>query len=453
MAIFNDLATEIWIQILQEVTAVPDDLLDPELILVVESCGTLMLSDFAEQRCLEALTHKRRVSQVCQKWRAISLPFLFEHVVIKRLSQLEGLAALLSHMINLDAGGLRPIGSYTERLDLLMGNEPSKDLLPETQALIGIFGVCPNMVLINWTSWANYAYTLPEIMASIPRGLKTLNWIGLSSISPRTSTLCQSFLADHPNISSAHLVESFPRLEMNELESIASHAAFPSVRQLVTVVGPNSGPWHTFHPTAFPNLQRAVIAVAWPISYFLLSPPPVPFVDAFFAPCGRRLKSLSINWTHEGPAHDDLLFTKIQQWCPVLEELSLTSSVAKSSFSLSIASTSIRNPLMSLSGHPTLLKVHTLGIERYEAARIATQDVVKEVLDRLLHWAELQHSVFPNLQTLRLRSEAVVAYCHEHTPPDFKRLLDRCDSLGVSVVDHFSRTLNKPPDRSTRALH
>lgn len=55
MAIFNDLATEIWIQILQEVTAVPDDLLDPELILVVESCGTLMLSDFAEQRYLEAL--------------------------------------------------------------------------------------------------------------------------------------------------------------------------------------------------------------------------------------------------------------------------------------------------------------------------------------------------------------------------------------------------------------
>lgn len=54
-AIFNDLAPEIWNQIFREVTAVPDSLENPQLLVDLQLEGGLVLSKYAHKRHTESL--------------------------------------------------------------------------------------------------------------------------------------------------------------------------------------------------------------------------------------------------------------------------------------------------------------------------------------------------------------------------------------------------------------
>lgn len=367
---------------------------------------------------------KRRLARVCRCWSVECIKLLYEHIVVPRFSQLKKLVNVLSQTIIADGPGARTFGSYTKRLDLTMPRAAGggNDEDAAARALLDIFRLCPNLIVLNTTSWILYLPYYLQVMVSLPPGLKALNWLQLPyHFSNRCPGQFLSYLDTRSRLEAADLIDAGP------LNTIDRNRIYSSILQLSVILRGVE-----FPSGSFPNLERVLLRLgkAGPGASRYADP---AHLESFLSAHGINLKTLRITWGPAYPVQFDLyLCAVLHQCCPSLKELTFVFTNQEVKFRPS-PDKRVGKPLES---------VHTIGIEDHRTWTPRKKEF-GDHLNHLLGYIRLQQ-VFPNVKTLRLLSERNVITCQTHFPKPFQKFLNECEALGVVVEDHFYRPLNNP---------
>ena len=174
---------------------------------------------------------KRNVARVNKAWYALASPFLYEHIILGRSKVLQPLLEGMNRSAKTAHGELsRPIGWWTQRLDVNMRDKPNRNPQIEMNALAGILTHLPNLRILTFSITGHrYRETLPSnvLHSLVCRDtLRIVHWY--TPHFPSIESL-SALLEDHLHLESVNANEimntSIPQIQLNSLNTI--HVRWP----------------------------------------------------------------------------------------------------------------------------------------------------------------------------------------------------------------------------------
>ncbi|KAG1749536.1 hypothetical protein EDB19DRAFT_1680741 [Suillus lakei] len=131
-----------------------------------------------------SLVTRRYLVRVCKKWWHLATPFLYRSIFIGRGRCLSSLASALAFSARGKSVVLseRPLGSYTERLDIAMRDQSQAHGDTDLELLAEVIRCLPNLAIVSVdvtpTQYGSLA--MPDIvmdaLAYVAPSLKTIDW-------------------------------------------------------------------------------------------------------------------------------------------------------------------------------------------------------------------------------------------------------------------------------------
>ncbi|KAF5339304.1 hypothetical protein D9611_009919 [Ephemerocybe angulata] len=412
-----EIPPEIWIEILRQATDVPDSLEHPQLLVDPKHSYMFRLSGPATRRHKAALITKRYIVLVCREWRAIGMPFLYEHISITRLRHVHQLPETLSKTMTLgEVWAPLPFGCFVKRLDMTDMALDSVDWSDEGcgTSLRQFLDLTPNLVTLNMSSTRSLLRQIERIPRAAIPGLRNLNWTR-TGIFPETGFKTE-FLDSHPRIENLDLISLYPNPHFEDKDphmwsSIRRLKCYPS-----SMIKETS---HQFYPGSFPNLEDALLIVRFD---------GLAHLNSFCVAHGRLLKVIHLSdyelWRSSDMTQD---FLSLRDWCPLLEEINFTSPLI---------------PSRAVPSTVTHQGIHTVGF--HASMHQLSKQQAKAFLQNFISWA--QSPATPNARTLRLISEENILHLQSKHPKLFNKFLEDCVSLGEVVLNNFRRPMHPKND-------
>ena len=349
--------------------------------------------------------------RVNKAWYALASPFLYEHIILGRSKVLQPLLEGMNRSAKTAHGELsRPIGWWTQRLDVNMRDKPNRNPQIEMNALAGILTHLPNLRILTFSITGHrYRETLPSnvLHSLICRDtLRIVHWY--TPHFPSIESL-SALLEDHLHLESVNANEimntSIPQIQLNSLNTV--HVRWPG---FITMETPAfiSYVW----ALDLPAVRYATYNLEFSVNNDLL-------VRGFFAAIGPRLQIIQL--VQRGNAdytkvrlHLDATYVKILQNCHSLQQINLLFD-------------SWEILWLCLPQLPT--GVHTLVF-----CTLREEVTGDEILSLLRHLLELK-SRNPGLKTIQLYSEINIRALQKYSFT-FRSGLLKLNSNGLSVLDN-----------------
>lgn len=263
---------------------------------------------------------KRNMARVNKAWYALASPFLYEHIILGRNRALHPLLDGMNRSSKAtDREFNRPIGWWTQRLDVSMRDNPSRNPQVEMNALAGILTHLPNLRILTFSITGHrYRQTLPSnvLHSLICRDtLKIVHWYTPNF--PSFSSF-SAFLKEHPHLESVNMNEimnsSIPRIRFDSLNTVHVHG---------TGFIAGETPALTSHIWALdlPAVRYATYDVEFSGNDELM-------VRSFFAAVGPQLQVIQLNQlsrteTMEAELNLEVTYDEILQNCHALQQVNL----------------------------------------------------------------------------------------------------------------------------------
>ncbi|KAG9318043.1 hypothetical protein JVU11DRAFT_107 [Chiua virens] len=173
------LPPELWICIFHFATHVPDTLI-PEIYTHASLIGSIY-SRSSNAALRDALVTKRAVVRVCRQWWHLAAPILYQSVYIGRARCLSSLSSTLvqSAAAKGTVVGERPLGEYTQRLDIAM-RDHAVNANAEFDSLATLISCMPHLAIVSFSVTPSYAVSLPnhilDALRSSAASLRVLDW-------------------------------------------------------------------------------------------------------------------------------------------------------------------------------------------------------------------------------------------------------------------------------------
>ncbi|KAH7921162.1 hypothetical protein BV22DRAFT_1049843, partial [Leucogyrophana mollusca] len=228
---------EIWLQIFQFATYVPD-ILAPEIYDHSSTIGWLFNRDH-HRAIRDSLVMKRYLVQVCKMWYILASPYLYSTL----MSSARG-----THPFS----GERPLGSWTERLDIAMRDQSPTHGELELDFLAEAIRCMPNLAIVSFAVRAPQYdhFALPNFdfaaLLASATGLRVVNHI-FSFVNPHGA-----YYPAVPSVQTLGLCS-----ELSEEAYSRGTKLFPSLREIIyhhVEISPNALWQRSFLPTYGGNL-------------------------------------------------------------------------------------------------------------------------------------------------------------------------------------------------------
>ena len=337
-------------------------------------------------------------------WYALVLPFLYEHIILGRSKALQPLLDGMNRSAEtIDGEPSRPIGKWTQRLDVSMRDRPNSDSQVEMDALASILAHFSNLRILTFSITGHgYEQRLPpNVLLSLKcrNSLKIVHWY--TPYLPSMSAL-SAFLEEHPHLESTNtnkiINPSISRIRLNSLKII-------HVPGIAFNTGESHAPMSDIWTLDLPAIRYATFGLSFIGYNALLS-------TSFFSNIGPQLQVIQIY----PPSSDHKeIYQGILTKCHALQQVHLVFETWETLCELT--------PTFA----PT---VHTL------AFRILRDQLSEKKVYSLFnnYFCDLK-SQNPNLQTVQLYSEMNVRVLQKH-PNAWDYGLWYMKKLGLSLLDN-----------------
>ncbi|KAJ2927116.1 hypothetical protein H1R20_g10014, partial [Candolleomyces eurysporus] len=407
-----ELPLELWIDILRLAGQVPDPLEYP--LVIHPACSSNILSSYARKRYRDALATKKHILGVCRQWYALTIPFLYEHIVIENLDTMQRILAVVDGLPTIrEPDDTQKLGCFIKRLDLVVpelqwtGNGDSTypySLAPQLCKL------APNLITLN-TSSTGDARSFPLSNVISPR-LEYLYWINTFRL-PVSQWV--TFMDAHPRLK--FIDPPFFSSSSSDCEGYQAPwrtTQWPSLRELVLHQDRQSSFWASdFPPGAFPNLQKIEFTYRTMSSH----------LKEVLSVHGAALTSLHL---HFGDLDFAVMFPVLETmatYCPHLDELMVSFAYLPLKQDVDLPPTRSKTRIVP---RITILALQHNG-EQY-----------KDFGACALLWV----NICPTIKTIRIFDETNVIQLKEQSEGMVEEFLKNCTSRLISVEDNFGNLLN-----------
>ncbi|KAL4076919.1 hypothetical protein V8B97DRAFT_2003811 [Scleroderma yunnanense] len=176
------LPPEIWLRIFDFATYIPGTMV-PEILEQSSLIGKLYTRRYYPALRVALLT-KRYLVRVCKQWWHLATPYLYRAVYIGRARCLLSLYSTLKKYAEGEGtiAGVHDLGSWTQRLDVVIRDHPIGGPNTEAERLAGIIRYLPNLAIASFAvASAAYANTFmhPSVFHSLKgnaSSLRVLDW-------------------------------------------------------------------------------------------------------------------------------------------------------------------------------------------------------------------------------------------------------------------------------------
>ncbi|KJA18294.1 hypothetical protein HYPSUDRAFT_205536 [Hypholoma sublateritium FD-334 SS-4] len=404
-----EIPPELWATIIQEATYAVGGY-EPDLMTLELGIRGSSIDKGRFQQWRISLVTKRNIARVNKAWYALVSPFLYEHIILGRSRALKPLLHGMNRSANATDGQInRPIGWWTQRLDVSMRDNPNRNPQVEMDALAGILAHLPNLRILTFSITGHrYRQTLPSnvLHSLVCRDtLKIVHWH--TPHFPSISSF-SAFLKEYPHLESVNVNEimnsSIPQIHLNSLNTVHVHG-----------VGFIAGetPTLTSHIWALdlPAVRYATYEVEFSGNDELL-------VQGFFSAVGPQLKVIQLNQLGRGEAMEvelnlDVTYEEILQHCHALQQVNVLFN-------------SWDTLWLFYPKFPTTVQTLVIRILRGQLSR---SDM--GLLFNL--YFENVKAKNPDLKKVQLYSEMNIRVLQKH--PSFQTCLLRMKNIGLSFLD------------------
>ena len=302
-----DLPPEIWLIIFDHATYVPGTLI-PE---IYEYSGTLgqCFSRYHRPLIRRALVTKRSLVRVCRQWWLLAIPFLYKSIFIGRGRCLSSLAITLA----LSVGGkgvlpsTRPLGSYTERLDIAMRDNSRPNSDEDLDLLAEVIRHLQNLavVSVDITASRYISLDMPDIvmdaLACAGSSLKIIDWAA-PCLLPRYRSLQNLVTTTQLHILRCPFQLRGPTDPIDNC-----------VLSSCTTLAITSDHMHQMSSTQLPALRELI----YPPPMLRLGQPSNPFLERH----GKKLTAVHLSWSTSIGFRDQI--NLLATHCPNLRRLTI----------------------------------------------------------------------------------------------------------------------------------
>ncbi|KAG2348299.1 hypothetical protein BDR05DRAFT_510442 [Suillus weaverae] len=301
-----ELPSELWEIIFDHATYVPDILI-PEIYEYSGTLGFLFNRDHYPL-IRRSLVTRRYLVRVCKKWWHLATPFLYRSIFIGRGRCLSSLASALAFSARGKGVvlGERPLGSFTERLDIAMRDQCEAHGDTDLELLAEVIRCLPNLAIVSVdvtpTQYSSLA--MPDIvmdaLAYIAPSLKIIDWASGRLLPP---------------LHSMHdLVTATRQLRILHcpyfLPGCTTVKAICTLSSCTTLGVPLNDIFYRMAPTQLPALRELSYQFIFLMSELLF----IPFLETH----GSNLSSVHLYW----PGHSNQM-NVLAMHCPHLRRLTI----------------------------------------------------------------------------------------------------------------------------------
>ena len=175
-----DLPPELWLCVFHHATHVPGTLV-PDIYAHASLIGPIYTKT-CRAALRETLVTTRALVRVCKQWWHLAIPYLYRSVYIGRA---RCLGSLSSTLVRSCAGkgtlvSTRPLGEYTQRLDIAIRDHP-ENADAEFDSLATLITCMPYLAIVSFAITSNYAVSdLPnnilDALQHSAASLRVLDW-------------------------------------------------------------------------------------------------------------------------------------------------------------------------------------------------------------------------------------------------------------------------------------
>ncbi|OJA19897.1 hypothetical protein AZE42_07025 [Rhizopogon vesiculosus] len=185
------LPSELWLVIFDLATYVPGIFI-PEIFEYSVTLGRIF-NRYHHPLIRRALVTKRSLVRVCKQWWHLATPFLYRSIIIGRGRCLASLASALA----LSTGGKgvlpgeRPLGSYTERLDIAMRDHRYAHMGGDLELLAEVIRLLQNLAIVSVDVSQCFSLSMPDTvmdaLTCVAPSLKIVYWAAPRLLPPSRS--------------------------------------------------------------------------------------------------------------------------------------------------------------------------------------------------------------------------------------------------------------------------
>ncbi|KAG2073469.1 hypothetical protein BDR04DRAFT_1095002 [Suillus decipiens] len=300
-----ELPPELWEIIFHHATYVPDVFI-PEIYEYSGILGSLFNRDH-HPLIRRSLVTRRYLVRVCKKWWHLATPFLYRSIFIGRGRCLSSLASALAFSA-LGKGvilGERPLGSFTERLDIVIRDKTQAHGDTDLELLAAVVRCLPNLAIVSVDVTPSlYDFlAMPNIvmdaLTHIASSLKIIDWASHGLLPPLHGM--HDLVTATRQLRVLHCPYSLTGTTSKTTCTLSS---------CTTLGVPLNDIFYRMSPTQLPALRELSYHFPFPMSEPLF----IPFLEKH----GRNLSSVHLCW----PGHDDQI-NLLAAYCPHLRRLTI----------------------------------------------------------------------------------------------------------------------------------
>lgn len=302
-----ELPPEIWLIIFDHATYVPGTFI-PEIYEYSSTLGQCF-NRYHRPLIRRALVTKRSLVRVCRQWWLLAMPFLYKSIFIGRGRCLSSLAITLASSVGGKAvlPGTRPLGSYTERLDIAMRDNYRSNSDEDLDLLAEVIRHLQNLavVSVDVTASRYISSDMPDIvmdaLTCAGSSLKIIDWAA-PCLLPRYRSL-QNLV----NTTQLHILQC-PFQLPGPTDPMDN--CIPS--SCITLAITSDHILNQMSSTQLPALRELIYPLRMP------GPP----LNRFLEKHGRKLTSVHLSWSTPIGSRDQL--NLLATHCPNLRRLTIT---------------------------------------------------------------------------------------------------------------------------------
>lgn len=417
-----DVPPEIWAEILRASASVPDplqpplrhvwpaqftranDRLDSALVSIIHD----LIIAHASRLTLKKQKTRSSLVLVSKAWYGMATPFLYEHLVVSSVMDLERLLHGVSPKLVIDGNnGVESHGHYTKRLDIILA-DPS---IPKVvKGLCDLLCLLPGLLALVFDRGFELSDANPgfEFLKFVPSTLKYLSVTDDQYIECITVPDWLHFIRTHPNLQ----IIGAPRFKTISLPLDHVRVPMDNLCELGIHTGAGDNAAMFFKLLQAPRTRTINLNLE---SLRNNEGRLLPYLSSH----GSNLTALYLS---SNSRLDPTLLKGVLESCPNLQILGIFDS---GPHHLLLA--------LSTNSHPklTLLEFDPLQLTHVD------EDECGGIFNALLNVKES----FPNLNTIRLGKENSTGYFQTYSTEIYNIFVTTFQSLGISTEDFEGRTL------------
>lgn len=305
-----ELPPELWEIIFYHATYVPDIFI-PEIYKHSGGLGYLFNRDHYPLIRRSLLT-RRYLVRVCKTWWHLATPFLYRSIFIGRGRCLSSLASALAFSARGKGVvlGERPLGSFTERLDIAMRDKSQAHGNTDLELLAEVIRCLPNLAIVSVNVRTNQygSLAMPDIvmdaLAYVAPSLKIIDWATRRLLPPLDGLHDVVTATQHLRILRCPY----------SLTGRTTAKAICTLSSCTTLAVPLDDMFYRMTPTQLPALRE--------LSYHCLVLAQQPLFIPFMKSHGSKLTSVHLYWPGY-IAHTNDPIKGLATHCPNLRRLTI----------------------------------------------------------------------------------------------------------------------------------